>query len=83
MKRLGVLFIIIMMFVGLTCQTPTRTSRQRKVNKFYVDTVYDGKGNVIAIKKHSEKNEHRDTYYYTIFTLALMTLLIIYSNSKR
>ena len=83
MKRLGVLLIIVMMFVSLTCQTPTRTSRHRKTDKFYVDTVYDGRGNVVAIKKHIERNEHRDTYYYTIFALTLMTLLIIYSNSKK
>ena len=83
MKRLGVLLIFIMLFVMVTCQPPSRVVKGRKHTEMYVDTIFDGKGNIVTIKKHMEKNVHRDTYYYTIFAFVLITGLILYSKSKQ
>jgi hypothetical protein len=67
----------------VTCQPPSRVVKGRKHTEVYVDTIFDGEGNIVTIKKHMEKNVHRDTYYYTIFAFVLITGLILYSKSKQ
>jgi len=81
--RLGILLIFAMIFIMVTCQSPARVIKGKKHTEVYVDTIFDGSGNIVTIKKHTERNEHRETYYYTIFAFVLITGLILYSKSKQ
>ena len=81
-KYLGVFIILVLVFIATMCRPPSKMFRGSNHTEVYTDTIFDGGGNVVTIKKHSEKNERRDTYYYTIFALVLVTAIVIISKSK-
>ena len=80
-KRIAVVMLVLGIFI-FGCST-SRNHRIVKSKETAVDTLFNGKGEVISINKHSEREEHKETYYYTLLAVLIITSLILFSKSKQ
>jgi len=84
MKKIIAFILLLLSITIITmCRSPERASNVRKGSEYSIDSIFDGKGNLVGVRKRKEINEHRNTYYYTVFALVLITGLILFSKTKQ